>query len=302
MRIRQGLVTLVLALAVGCGSTKKKPDETKPEPEQAAKPTEAIPAKDTAEADRLCAEGKKAEDAGNFSAARDSYVAALKADRDHKEATSRLDGLDDVVSAQGELDKNGASAPDRKAALEVSLGDALRKRGDDAKASAHYRAAVDLKPDTATAHVGLATVSVEEGLFGDALASYTRAVEADPQCAQAHYELAFLNRTSAVEGATAAKALEHARKAAELQPTNAAFLEMLAECSKDAGEMEKAVQALEEAVRNAGKGKDRLEGKLKTWKEALGGGGAKPPEPKPAEPAPSEPKPAEPGMGGDAPK
>jgi hypothetical protein len=64
--------------------------------------------------------------------------------------------------------------------------------------------------------------------------------------------------------------------------------------------MEKAVQALEEAVRNAGKGKDRLEGKLKTWKEALGGGGAKPAEPKPAEP---EPKPAEPGMGGgDAPK
>src|SRR5262245_696785 len=195
MRIRQGFVTLALVLAVGCGSTKKKPDETKPEEPAAAKPSE--PAKDSAEADRLCAEGKKAEDEGNFSVARDKYVLALKADRDHKDSTSRLDGLDDVVSAQGELEKNAASAPDRKAALEVSLGDALRKRGDDAKASAHYRAAVDLKPDTATAHVGLATVSVEEGLFGDALASYTRAVEADPQCAQAHYELAFLNRTSA---------------------------------------------------------------------------------------------------------
>src|SRR5205823_3375923 len=108
---------------------------------------------------------------------------------------------------------------------------------------------------------------VEQGLFGDALASYSRAIEADPQCAQAHYELAFLHRTAQVEGATAAKALEHARKAAELAPTNGAFLEMLAECYKDSGDMEKAVQTLEEAARNS-RSKDRLDAKLKAWKGA----------------------------------
>lgn len=271
MRLTKSLaLPLALSLALGCGSggKKDKPGETpveKPGETPAEKPAEKPDAAKAAAA--LVEEGKQAEAKGDYAAARDKYLAAEQADPGNADAARRREGLDELIEAQKQLEANASSPNDRKAELEVRLADSFRKRGDAEKASAHYRTAMELKPDATAAHLGQGAVSVEQGSFKDALTSYSKAIEADPQCAQAHYELAFLNRTAQVEGATPAKALEHARKAAELAPTNPAMLELLAECYKDAGDLEKGIQALEEAVRASG-GKQRLQDKLAKWKGA----------------------------------
>jgi tetratricopeptide (TPR) repeat protein len=69
------------------------------------------------------------------------------------------------------------------------LGDIYRQRKDWAAAVSHYNAAAQLKPTSAAAYLGLATLSWENGSFDQARASLDKVLEIDPENAQANLEL-----------------------------------------------------------------------------------------------------------------
>lgn len=68
-----------------------------------------------------------------------------------------------------------------------NLAKAMHKRGDLARAEAHYREALRLKPDYATAHNNLAAALAEQGRGDQALYHYDQALQLDPDWAEAHY-------------------------------------------------------------------------------------------------------------------
>ena len=72
---------------------------------------------------------------------------------------------------------------------QVLLGDIYRQRKDWDAAVSHYKAAAQLKPTSAAAYLGLATLSWENGAFDQARVSLRRVLELDPDNAQANLEL-----------------------------------------------------------------------------------------------------------------
>jgi tetratricopeptide (TPR) repeat protein len=62
------------------------------------------------------------------------------------------------------------------------------RRFDDAME--HYRGAIEIKPDYAAAHHGLAVILSSKGQFEEAIKHYTEAVKFAPDYAQAHVDYA----------------------------------------------------------------------------------------------------------------
>jgi tetratricopeptide (TPR) repeat protein len=76
---------------------------------------------------------------------------------------------------------------------QLLLGDIYRQRRDWAAAISHYNAAAQLKPTSAAAYLGLATLSWENGSFDQAKVSLDKVLEIDPENAQANLELGDIN-------------------------------------------------------------------------------------------------------------
>jgi len=72
------------------------------------------------------------------------------------------------------------------------LGVCLHQRGDFDGAQSAIRAALDLRPDVAAAHINYGNTMRELMRLDDALASYRRAASLDPNLAVAHYNLGTL--------------------------------------------------------------------------------------------------------------
>ncbi len=70
-----------------------------------------------------------------------------------------------------------------------SLGNALRARGDLARAIEEYRAALAAKPDYAQARYNLGTALQAQGNVEQAIQELRRAIDLDPSDASAHYNL-----------------------------------------------------------------------------------------------------------------
>jgi len=72
---------------------------------------------------------------------------------------------------------------------QLLLGDIYRQRKDWDAAISHYKAAAQLKPTSAAAYLGLATLSWENGAFDQARESLHKVLQLDPENAQANLEL-----------------------------------------------------------------------------------------------------------------
>jgi tetratricopeptide (TPR) repeat protein len=95
-----------------------------------------------------------------------------------------------------------------------NLGIALNDQGDADRAIAHYRQAVELRPNYAEAHYNLGRLLVQKGQVDEAVAHYEKALEINPADAAAHNNLgATLFANGRVD-----EAIAHYRKALAIQP------------------------------------------------------------------------------------
>ena len=95
-----------------------------------------------------------------------------------------------------------------------NLGVALAGRGEIDEAIAHYRKALEIKPDYVGAHNNLAVELAGHGRVDEAIVHYRKALEIKPACAEAHSNLglALAGRGRVDE------AIVHYRKALEIKP------------------------------------------------------------------------------------
>ena len=292
------LFSLVLGFS-GCSSSR--PHEETPSDNNAAADKQKEAEQNAARAAENYDAAVKAEGAGEYAKARDGYLKVKTYVPDYKDTEARLKNLEEVLRAQQSLDGAPATDPKRDE-LMVEYASALQRRGELARAVDQLQKALDKNPTSALAHSALASVDFEAGLVKEAIEHASRSVETDPQGAEGYYCLAFLNRTQQVEGADPAKALDYAQKAASLsKPNEWKSHELLAACYHDAGDMDKAVGALKEAVRASG-GLPRLAKKYEAWggkpdapteKPADKPADAQPPADKPADAQPPADKPAD---------
>jgi tetratricopeptide (TPR) repeat protein len=72
---------------------------------------------------------------------------------------------------------------------ENTLGSALNNRGKWAEAAAHFRRAIQFKPDYIDAHVNLGIAFVNQGKRDEAISQFEQALQLNPNSAEAHYNL-----------------------------------------------------------------------------------------------------------------
>jgi tetratricopeptide (TPR) repeat protein len=95
-----------------------------------------------------------------------------------------------------------------------NLGIALNDQGDADGAIAHYRQAIELRPNYAEAHYNLGRLLVQKGQLDEAIAHYEKALEINPADAEAHNNLGItLFASGRVD-----EAIAHYRKALAIQP------------------------------------------------------------------------------------
>jgi tetratricopeptide (TPR) repeat protein len=95
-----------------------------------------------------------------------------------------------------------------------NLGIALNDQGDADRAIAHYRQAVELRPNYPEAHYNLGWLLVQKGQVDEAVAHYEKALEINPADAAAHNNLgATLFANGRVD-----EAIAHYQKALAIQP------------------------------------------------------------------------------------
>ena len=105
-----------------------------------------------------------------------------------------------------------------------NLGNALASRGQVDEAIAHYQKALEIKPDYAEAHNNLGMALASRGQVDEAIAQYRKALEIKPDLAEAHNNLGMaLHQQGKVSDAVA-----HWREAARLQPSQVIPLNQLA--------------------------------------------------------------------------
>jgi tetratricopeptide (TPR) repeat protein len=95
-----------------------------------------------------------------------------------------------------------------------NLGNALAARGQVDEAIAHYRMALEIKPDDVKAHNNLGSALAGRGQIDEAIAHYHKALQINPDDAETHNNLALV---LAARGQTD-EAIAHYRRALELKP------------------------------------------------------------------------------------
>jgi Flp pilus assembly protein TadD/serine/threonine protein kinase len=136
-----------------------------------------------------------------------------------------------------------------------NLGNALAAGGDLPAAVGAFRRALELKPDLVQAHLNLAEALAKQGNWPEALTCFQKAVESEPKFADAHASLALaLANCPEPKLRDPKRALMHAEKAIELDPTAGTAWEALGIARYRAGELRPAVAALEKSasLREAG--------------------------------------------------
>jgi tetratricopeptide (TPR) repeat protein len=115
-----------------------------------------------------------------------------------------------------------------------NIGFLAVKAGQLDKAVECYNAVLELKPDMAEAHYLLGKIYAEQEKYEQAEKEYQRAIELEPSAAYAYERLAHLygvtltpNFSPNERKQRLGKALEFARKAVELQPDSAVYLNTL---------------------------------------------------------------------------
>ena len=141
------------------------------------------------------------------------------------------------------------------ASAHYSLGQALWQRGNLDETIAEYRTAIRLRPDYPEAHFGLGKALSTQGKLAEAMVEFRNAFRLRPHDAENHNELAWaVVSTRDHPRRDYDEALEHARKAVELEPKSASFVNTLALAEYRAGHWNESIAASERsmALRNGG--------------------------------------------------
>jgi predicted O-linked N-acetylglucosamine transferase (SPINDLY family) len=150
---------------------------------------------DTGSADRLIAEGNRAEDAGRLDEARRLYEEALAAApgyaRAHLNLGIALEALRDADGALRCYESALAGDPGNPFAS-YNLGKLLYSRGGAQQAEPHLRAALERKPDFTDARVVLSAVLEERGDAAGAAAELERVIAQRPDYTGALYNYALV--------------------------------------------------------------------------------------------------------------
>ncbi|MEK6336028.1 MAG: tetratricopeptide repeat protein [Acidobacteriota bacterium] len=112
----------------------------------------------------------------------------------------------------------------------LAAGNDARDERKYAAAEASYRSAASLKPNDARAHYGLGNIFTDQQRWDDAEKSYRRAVDLAPNSTESLVALSFVlvqPRTGALNAKRFADAELFARRATQLQPTNAVAFDRL---------------------------------------------------------------------------
>lgn len=112
----------------------------------------------------------------------------------------------------------GASAEKDSHLAHTSLGESLLRLGRTDDAIAHFRTALQIKPDFAPAHLALANALVYEGRIEEAIAPYRTALRLAPREASSHRNLAYALLVTGHPN----EAIAEYRTAVQLDPTYAA--------------------------------------------------------------------------------
>jgi len=164
-------------------------------------------------------------------------------------------------AASPPADPAASQTDSRQAAEIVNHGFDLLSTHDRNNAEAAFRKAIELKPDLASAHRGLALALWSGGRRMAAFGELRKAVQLDPQDADAHFDLGKLAWDLNAEGSQTATAQKPAdyldlaatemALAAKLKPNDPEIRRSLAEVDLEAKRPQDAVAAAGEAVRLA---------------------------------------------------
>ena len=135
----------------------------------------------------------------------------------------------------------------------TNLGVALAGRGQLDEAIAHHRTALTIKPDLAEAHNNLAIALAARGQIDEAIVHYRRALEIMPNYAVAHNNLGFVlaGRGQLDE------AITHFRKAVEIKPDYAKAYISLGDALASRGRRQEAIENFQKALDLASAGRDK---------------------------------------------
>ncbi len=136
------------------------------------------------------------------------------------------------------------SAEEMRAVTEMNLGAALQTDHRLDEAIAHYRRAIDLRPDYAPAYNNLATALRSQGHVAEAQAAYGRALALQPAFASANYNLANL----LLAQGEAAAAVPHFERALASEPASADVHNNLGIALIDTGHVDDAIAEFRAAI------------------------------------------------------
>ena len=142
----------------------------------------------------------------------------------------------------------------RMAEAHFHLGDAVRARGDMARAAQHYQRAIDLDPNFAAAHSNLGNALRALGQLDASIAAHQRAVKVCPDFAEAHHNLGIALFSVGRDVNQAARSFE---RALELRPDYAEARFSRAQVLLACGDLERGWKDYESRF-DAGRGEHRV--------------------------------------------
>jgi tetratricopeptide (TPR) repeat protein len=153
---------------------------------------------------------------------------------------------------------------------QIYLGTALGQQGDLNGANEQFAQAIAKTPNDPGSHMGLAYAYDQLKNAAGEIGELKRALELDPESAEAQNDLAWIYVTAEdLKLRKPANALELARKAVTADPTNAAFVDTLAEALLLNGKEQEALDTERKAVALAPENLE-LQGRLARFREAAG--------------------------------
>jgi Flp pilus assembly protein TadD len=202
--------------------------------------------------------------------ANDDFASRYKAYKDHVQSASSAFQKKDYTTAITHYSKAIEMSP-----FEINSyynrGIAYFKSGKEKDAEEDFDKVIVMDPRMSSAYVyrGLCRERLKK--HKDALSDYTKALELKPNDAAVHNNIAFLYVSSNDESfRDKVKALEHAKKAAELsKEKNAEILDTLARAYFINGQVEEAIDAENKALKLEPYN-DEFKGKLREYEKVMG--------------------------------
>jgi tetratricopeptide (TPR) repeat protein len=150
-------------------------------------------------------------------------------------------------------------------------GIAYFKSGKEKEAEIDFDKVIIMDPRMSSAYVYRGVCREKLGKYKEALSDYTKALELKPNDAAIHNNIAYLYVSANDESfRDKGKALEHAKKAAELsKEKNAEILDTLARAYFMNGEIKEAIDAENKALKLEPYN-DEFKGKLREYEKAMG--------------------------------